>query len=351
LARTLDLTPDSLRDTLEVAMGLGCGLPRLEGPDANGWFRLVEPVPPAWRTLVEETLPVSAGPSIMAAIPRLTFDSRRLLVETEGRTVFRSEKNTFLMHLGHPLLQQALGAIAHARFQPDRFSRWIVRRGPLPPDAENAILLTIEELAVNRLQESSHHWVRTLCFPIRNGRLQAPQEAPPPRLTPRTGRSSKLNLPDADLASEARELFARFQDDLQNFLEQQAHDLTRRLEHHFERTGSLAVADERRRFQERLVEIGRSLRENTLAKLEREREACAQTMRQTTFLREIEEAREQKLFDLTSELELRRRHFKELRTQLEEERDRLVERVLPARYTLSDRMQVLPVAVEIRFPK
>lgn len=346
LAKRLDLTPDSLRDTLEVAMGLGCGLPRLEGPDANGWFRLVEPVPPSWRALVEETLPLRTE-GIMAAIPRLTFDSRRLLVETEGRKVFRPQKNAFLMHLGHPLLQQALGAIARARFQPDRFSRWIARRGPLPSGADAAVLLTLEELAVNRLQESSHHWVRTLCFPIRDGRLLPPSEAPPPRLTPaRRGRPPK-RLPD--LGEEGRILWAGIQDELQLFLTRHAEALTQRLEEHFAAEGAAAIADEDARFADRLAEIKQSLRENTLAKLEREREAFAQAMRQTTFLPELEEAREQKLFDLTSELELRRRHFKELRAQLEEERARLVERVLPARYALAEGVQVLPVAVEIRF--
>ncbi len=351
LAEKLDLLPASLQDTLEVAMGLGCGLPRMEGPDERGRFRLVEPVPAAWRPLIEETLPVSSGHGLMAAIPRLTFDPRHLLQETAGRTVFRPERNTFLMHLGHPILQQALGSIARARYQPDRFSRWIARRGPLPDGAEAAVLLTVEELAANGLQETSHHWVRTWCFPIRNGRLESPVESPPPPLTPPSPPAKAHRSPGKTLAKPARALWEHVQPELEAFLEQQAIELTQRLERAFQQTGEQAIADEKRRFQERLGEIGRSLRENTLAKLEREREAFVQAMRQTTFLVEIAHAREQKLFDLTKELELRRRHYRELRTQLEEERDRLIERVLPARYQLKDPMQVLPVAVEIRFPE
>ncbi len=365
LAEKLDLSPESLQDTLEVAMGLGCGLPRMEGPDERGRFKLLEPVPAAWRSLLEQTPPgTGTARGLMAALPRLTFDPRNLLHETAGRTVFRPEKNTFLMHLGHPILQQALGAIARARFQPERFSRWIVRRGELPPDAEAAILLTVEELAANCLQETSHHWVRTLCFPIRDGKLQAPLEAPPPRLTPlapsmrtrgktREGEAPKGKVPslEADLIEAARELWGISQGALQDALVHHADDLTHRLEDHFERHGAAAIADEKNRFQQRLAEIGRSLRENTLTKLERDREAFAQAMRQTTFLVAVEEAREQRLFDLTKELDLRRRHFKELRAQLEEERDRLVERTLPSRYRLKDRLQVLPVAVEIRFPE
>jgi superfamily II DNA or RNA helicase len=348
LAEKLDLSPTSLQDTLEIAMSFGCGLPRMEGPDERGRFRLVEPVPAAWRSLIDETLPPPTDASLMASLPRLTFDPETLIQEEAGRAVFRPEKNTFLMHLGHPILQQALGAIARARYQPDRFSRWIARRGPLPTGAEAAILLTVEELAINGLQETAHHWVRTWCFPLRDGKLQPPLEAPPPRLTPTSVPAMPSEAPPTE---RAQELWASALPDLQAFLDLQASALTLRLSATFQQTGERAIAEEKARFHDRLAEIGRSLRENTLAKLEREHDAFVHAMRQTTFLVEIEEAREQRLFDLTKELELRRRHYKELRTQLEEERDRLVERTLPARYRLKDRMQVLPVAVEIRFPE
>lgn len=358
LAEKLDLSPASLQDTLEVAMGLGCGLPRMEGPDAHGRFRLVEPVPAAWRSLLEETLPSSqaGSPELMADLPRLTFDSRHFLHTTEGRNVFRPERNTFLMHLGHPILQHALGAIARARYQPERFSRWIVRRGPLPEGAEAAILLTVEELANNSLHETAHHWVRTFCFPLRAGKVQAPIEAPPPPLTPPVAPRLLTEAKPSSTASEesleqARTLWRQAEESIQCFLDAQESGLNLRLESVFRKAGKEAIAAESGRFQERLAEIGRSLRENTLAKLEREHGAFIEAMRQTTFLAEIEEAREQRLFDLTKELELRRRHYRELRMQLEEERDRLVQRVLPARYRLKERLQVLPVAVEIRLPE
>lgn len=343
LAEKLDLSPSSLQDTLEIAMGLDSGLPRMTGPDERGRFRLVEPVPAEWRHVLQESLPSASPQGLAAALPRLTFDPQRLIETSNGRQVFRPEKNTFLMHLGHPILQQALGAIARARHQPDRFSRWIARRGPLPEDSEAAILLTVEEFAANSLQESAHHWVRTWCFPVCQGKLEPPLEAPPPGLTP-DGRP-----PDATLLNDARALWKDLHPELEAFLASQALELTHRLEAHFQRAGEAAIAQESLRFQERFTEIGRSLRENTLAKLEREHEAFLQAMRQTTFLPEVEASRETRLFDLTKELAIRRRHYRELRTQLEEERERLVERILPARYRLKDSVQVLPVAVEIRF--
>ena len=35
------------------------------------------------------------------------------------------------------------------------------------------VLLTIEELAVNELRESFHHWVRTVCLPVKDGAIAA----------------------------------------------------------------------------------------------------------------------------------------------------------------------------------
>ena len=37
--------------------------------------------------------------------------------------------------------------------------------------ADAVVLLSVEELAVNELRESFHHWVRTISFPVRKGTL------------------------------------------------------------------------------------------------------------------------------------------------------------------------------------
>ncbi|MDR9749785.1 hypothetical protein, partial [Paenibacillus taichungensis] len=44
----LDLTPDTLQDTLAVALGLGARRDVLEGPDAQGRMRLRTPLPRHW---------------------------------------------------------------------------------------------------------------------------------------------------------------------------------------------------------------------------------------------------------------------------------------------------------------
>lgn len=48
----------------------------------------------------------------------------------------------------------------------------------------------------------------------------------------------------------------------------------------------------------------------------------------------------------------RRRHYEEIRDQLQRERERkrMLDHLLPARFALAGQAQVFPVAVEIRLP-
>ena len=57
LIEDLDLSPDNLRETLRVALGLGAsGRDVLEGPDERGRMRIKAPIPPRWRDVVDESL-------------------------------------------------------------------------------------------------------------------------------------------------------------------------------------------------------------------------------------------------------------------------------------------------------
>ena len=104
------------------------------------------------------------------------FDPAHFIHTNGGRPVFRLVRDTRLLHLGHPVFRQALSAFARARFPGggrDELSpsRWMVRFGGVPDDADALILLTVEELAVNKLREPFHHWIRTLRLPVSDGEL------------------------------------------------------------------------------------------------------------------------------------------------------------------------------------
>ena len=54
--------------------------------------------------------------------------------------------------------------------------------------------------------------------------------------------------------------------------------------------------------------------------------------------------------DREREIDRRRRHYEDAREQLESERRRIVDRLLPKRHALAGEAQAFPVTVEVRLP-
>ena len=60
--------------------------------------------------------------------------------------------------------------------------------------------------------------------------------------------------------------------------------------------------------------------------------------------------RDSTIDDKQEEIARRRRHYEEVRGQLERERDRILRRVLPGRHTMVGSAQVFPISIEVRLP-
>ncbi len=350
LAAELDLGPETLRDTLEIALGLHVGLPRFEKPDERGRVRFTFPIPPAWNELVDDTLRLPGRGAERGALPALVFDPEHFIQLRSGRRVFRPERETALLHLGHPLFHRALAAFARARFPggDGAATRWTVRRGAVPRGADALLLLTVEELAVNDLRESFHHWVRTLAIPVAKGALADPL----PHAPAATLRGAAAPVAEKDL-SRARDLWEEVAVDARDLVRRLGADLTQSLRASLAEEGQEARKRETERFQSRQGELSKLIESQTMERLERELAELDAEMRQGTLfdaegrLEALQRSREAK----EEELRRRRNHYEELRQQLAQERQRVLEHLLPRRYELRGGAQVFPVAVEIRLPE
>lgn len=339
-AEAIDLSPETLKETLEVALGIDVGLPRLEEV-ATGRYRLRAPIPSAWQALIDQTLRLEDS----QALPGLVFDANQFVEVRGGRPVFRPSRDAVLMHLGHPLFHQALARFARARFPGDAgaASRWTVRVGEVPADCEALVLVTVEELAVNELREAFHHWVHTLRLPVRQGRLGEPL-APIPAAQDRA--SSSAVTPER--TARAREIWEMVDLDVRDAVAEMGRDLTAILSARLRVAYERARREEQERFRSRLKEVEAAMSENTLAKLAKERDALLESMQQLKLFTEFTRELERKVEDLEAELARRRHHFESLKEQLERERNRILEQVLPKRFRLRSEAQVFPVTVEIR---
>ena len=125
-------------------------------------------------------------------MPWLVFDNQHFIHTINGRPVFRPSIDTVLMHLGHPVMRQALSSFARLRFPGGQSeftppSRWAVTRGAVPEGAQALVLVTVEEMAVYELRETFHHWVRTVVLPVRQSALGDPLPYSGPHGSPVAG--------------------------------------------------------------------------------------------------------------------------------------------------------------------
>ena len=349
LAAELDLDSTSLRETLEGAMAIHAGRPQFDAKPDDSTFRLLNPSLAGWSEVIDESLRRSAGRGSRGPVTRLAFNDDPFLELIGERHVFCPRPDVMLMHLSHPMLQRAFSALTRRRFPAtgEEVSRWTVRLGECPPGAEALILLSVEELAVNDLRETFHHWVRTLIFPVRGGLLGDP-------LVHRSALALRSAGPAGSdgLHARARDLLDEVVPDLKRFLGDYASRLTTDLKNQLETTGVQARRQEEERYRSRQGEVSVLIAENTLAKLEWEIEKLKIERRQGLLF--DEEARidliDRSIEEKQAEISRRTRHYEEVRAQLERERERILKVLLPRRYALSAAAQVFPVAIEVRLP-
>ena len=351
IAAELDLDPESMRVTLDAAMAVGAGRPRISNPDDHGISRILQPHPPAWGPILDDYVRLPAGNAAAGALPGLAFDPNAFIVTIGGGLpVFRPRPDALLMHLAHPLIHHALTALTRLRFPgaSDRVvSRWTARRSEIPSGAEAVIALHVEELAVNELRETFHHWVRTLRLPVRKGKLGAPLSHSP---------AMDLRTPpaplDAAASREAGDLWLDIEPDVRDFLKRFSAELTATVKSQIEFDRKKALKDEQDRYQSRQGEISALIESNTVARLAREIEDLKRKREQGVLFDQ-----ERRLDELDRDLELReeelrrrRVHYEELRAELAKERDRILKNLIPKRFALRSDVQIMPIAVEIILP-
>ena len=350
LRRELDLSGDSLRTTVASALAHSAPPPRLQADGRPGFWRLVQPIPATWREVIDESLrlPTVAGASL-GALPAIAFEPTACVTEVAGRSLFRPPADAALLHLWHPVVQHTLNHYARRRFpgQQASASRWRVTHDTrVPATAEAWVLVTLEELAVNDLRETFHHWVRTLVFPVQSGRLCA---ALPHASADQLTFDHSAVVPATTL-DRARELWLDVEDDLRAQLTTHGARVTDRLRSELSAEKTVARDREQSRFQSRQAELSSLITERRLEKLERELDQLREEEGSLLFDPDGYVARLRlSADDKQSELARIKRHTEDLREQLNRERERIMNQLLPRRYSLRGEAQCLPVTVEIRF--
>ncbi len=369
LAREIDFHPAALRQTLETAMAMTGGRPQLDrvpSPGAGntngagGFWRLLHPDLRGWSDTIDESLRIASPAGVAGPARRLAFDADSLLRRIGGRAVFSPRPEVALLHLAHPLIERALRTLTLRRLPgPAEAARWTVRRGGVPRGMDALILLSLEELAVNELRETFHHWVRTLILPVRGGALEDSMAHVTARNLARSEHGAQgdpeARKPESPTPAErerAQEIFLQVEADLEAAVTRHAEELTDSLQAQLKAGGTSALRDANERYRSRQGEVSELIQRQSVKRLEREIATLRRSLAQGRLFdqrRDLERIADS-IQDREREIDRRRRHYEDAREQLEGERRRIVDRLLPKRHALAGEAQAFPVTVEVRLP-
>ena len=349
LASEIDHDPEALRQTLEGAMAIRGGRPQFQAGPEDGTYRLLNPALSGWSEIIDDSLRRNTERGGRGPVARLAFSPEPFMRQIGERQIFSPRHDVSFLHLSHPLMQRSLAALTRRRFPGagEEVSRWTVRQGDVPSGVEALVLVSLEELAVNDLRETFHHWARTILFPIRKSVLGKPIAHRPALELRRAAAVS-----DEKLHTRARDLLDEIYPDLKRFLTEYTAKLTSGLKKQLEVSGNQARRQEEERYRSRQGEVSTLIAENTLAKLEKEIDKLKMERRQGLLFDEDAriDAIDRYIEEKQAEIARRTRHYEEVRIQLEKERERIIRYLLPRRHAMSAEAQVFPVAIEVRLP-
>ena len=346
MAEEIDLDPNALMQTLDTAMAIGAQGPQLHVAEEPGLYRVSNPGLPGWRDVIDDAVRRSTPDGALGPMPKLAFSPEPFIEQLGRLRVFLPRRDALLMHLAHPLLQRSLSILTRRRYPGDQqVSRWTVRLGGVPAHDDALILLSVEELAVNALRETFHRWVRTLAFPVQNGKLGQPL----PHTPASAHRGARATI-GANNRQRAGDLLEDINIHLRRWLREHASQLTESLRRQLRADEQNARRREDERYRQRQGELSALIEQSTVARLAREIEDLKNRRRQGELFDEDDRLTkiDQSIEQRKEEIERRRHHYEEIREQLQRERTRILDHLLPARYAMAGEAQVFPVAVEVR---
>lgn len=350
MAAEMDLDSGSMRETLETALALQGGRPQLQCDATVHTCNLLRPDLPGWNEVVDHSLRRHQKGDVKGPLMRLAFGPEPFYETIGQRQVFHPKPDVQMMHLGHPMIQRATSALTRKRFPGtgEGVSRWCIREGQVPEGAQALVLLSVEEIAVNALRETFHHWVRTVAFPIVNGRLGAPL----PHRTAMELRGGK-SITDPSRIEAAREMIEDVGRELKSWLKTHGTYISEEVGKRLEEVGKEATKTEEARYRSRQGEVSAMISNTTMEKLNREIEALRVERQQGLLFGQAErfDQIDSSIAQKEEEVKRQKRQHEEVRDQLEKERERIVKQLLPKRHTMVGEVHVFPITLELQFPR
>ena len=151
--------------------------PQLEETREPELFRLRHPDMPEWKNVIDRSVrqPQARRGDALSPVRQIAFGPAPFIERLGDLDVFKIRSDALLMHLAHPMMKRALGMLTRRRYPGEGgVSRWTGSAGWGVAGRRSANSAEHRRARCERTQESFHHWVRTVGFAIRGGRIGSP---------------------------------------------------------------------------------------------------------------------------------------------------------------------------------
>lgn len=341
---SLDLNPNNIASIFKYALQSDGGdLEEIQ--TQNGNIYRINPIPPTWNAIIDETIRIKSGKQ-KGALPRVVFDSSYFEKDVNGYKVYSYSDEIVLLRLGHPLIQKAILNMKRELWEAKKLSRWTIQKGNLPHGINELIQIDLLLEVTNKLREVIHQEVITLNYQCDGENIIAVDDSLKQYIT--NIQKQKLTLDELDdvlddIRDEWYEIESDIRKEIQRFKDEKERWFKQTLEDKLKEDKEI----QKQIFDSRINELKDD-------KLEKVRQKIANDLiEQTRDLQELQmsliEDVEGKVKEQIKNLEVQRdliiSNKQIMKDILERERERVLTKVLPKRYNLNN-IEVHPLAIE-----
>lgn len=340
----LDLNPENIANILKFAMESDGGeLEKLELQEGIAYR--IKQIPPAWNSIIDETIRIKSG-NAKGALPRVVFDSEYFEKDIDGYKVYSYKEDVVLLRLGHPLIQKAILNTKRALWGNSSLKRWTVEKAKLPNGIDEIVQIKLLLEVTNKLREVVHQEVITLSYQTDGDNIIKVDES----LLPAISVLNKKRLTDNELEEaleNLREEWDEIKSDIKNEI-QRFKDLKQAyFKKLLEDTLAKDIEVQKQIFDNRIKELKDTRLEKKKFKMEEDlkRQTTEYETLQMSFLEDKEAKAREILKNIEIQIDLIISNTKIMKDILEKEKDRMINKVLPKRYSLNT-IEVHPLSIE-----
>lgn len=344
---SLDLSPQNIASIFKYAL-------KSEGGDLEeiqtekGTLYKINSIPATWSSIIDETIRIKTG-SQKGALPRIIFDSSYFEIHINGYKVYSYNDDVVLLRLGHPLIQKAILNMKRSLWEDNKLKRWTVQKGNLPNGINELIQIDLLLEVTNELREIVHQEVITLNYQCDGENIVSIEDSLKPYIV--NIEKKKLNT---DELEERLEDIRDEWDDVKSDIKVEIQKFKNEKEDWFNKTFESKLNEEKENqkkvFDNRIKELKENKLEKAIQKIDNDIKEQSRNLYelQMSLLEDAEGKVKENIRNLEVQKELIISNKQIIKEILEKEKERIIDKVLPKRYSINN-IEVHPLAVEYIF--